>query len=379
MELLSTFGDVGGISSGVAGVPSPTKLMRPSGANYDAAGNLYIATRYDTGVATSGAILRSFDPKGALRWEQSCHVFSECWDVVPEGDRLVAYGFRSVFSKARKDPRGVWRQDAVTLDSINNPEDIRTAKPILHATSTMRKLDGIQYVFSWGSGGNSDVTVTQLGVKGKLGAVVANIGDAGMWAYDIDARGDLWNEADGGRSVVRRKHLSKATWGEPEKFALPLPLNEVQRMAYDTDHDVMYVTGYGPDAPKPNGEWGLIGRSLTKYEKFTSGKPTAAWSTTMELDDGRAPPKSMAWAGDYVFTAACLPSKGLRAQIYVYSARNGAFVGRITAPTEIADHAGWVDLIHGLRVRLDQDGVYLITQEENFHGKMLVHTWKPGK
>ncbi len=107
VPLMSTFGQRGGISAGTAGEPLPDKLMRPEGANRDAAGNLYVALRYDELSPTGGLILRSFDPAGKLRWEVACHVFSECLDAVPAADgSLTAYGFRSILKKAKDARRG---------------------------------------------------------------------------------------------------------------------------------------------------------------------------------------------------------------------------------------------------------------------------------
>lgn len=100
--------------------------MRPTGANRDAASNLYVALRYDELSPTGGFILRSFNPVGKLRREVACHWFSECMDVVPAADgSLTAYGFRSIFTKAKDARRGEWKLDAITLDSRNQPADLR--------------------------------------------------------------------------------------------------------------------------------------------------------------------------------------------------------------------------------------------------------------
>jgi len=47
-------------------------------------------------------------------------------DVVPAADgSLTAYGFRSIFTKAKDARRGEWKLDAITLDSRNQPADLR--------------------------------------------------------------------------------------------------------------------------------------------------------------------------------------------------------------------------------------------------------------
>lgn len=374
--LKGTFGQKGGISAGTPGVPAPDKLMRPAGANRDAVGNLYVGLRYDEKSPTGGCIIRSFDPIGKLRWEAACHVFSECWDVVPDRNgRLTAYGYRSIFSKPQAGARGNWKLHTITLDSRSQPGDARTARALEQATTTWRELDGKSYIFTWGSGGNSPVEVTRLEARGLLGQPVATIGKPGPWAFDVDESGSVWYD-ENHTTILRRRYLGNERWSEPERFPLPKPLIEVHRLVYDATHDVMYASGYTDAIPKPQGEWGLIGRALIRVEHFTK-QPALTWIRGLGVDDDNLPPKALCMAGDYLFTAACKPTAGLRGQIFVHRASDGGFVGRISAPKAIAQNTGWVDLSHGLRAR-EQDGVYYITQEDNLRGKVILHTWRPG-
>jgi hypothetical protein len=371
----STFGQVGGIRAGTPGVPASDKLMRPAGANRDAAGNLYVAMRYDELPPTGGCLLRSFDPTGKLRWELVCHVFSECMDVVPAKDgSLTAYGYRSIFTKAKGAPRGVWTLDAITLDSRNQLADPRYKQALLQATAAWRMVDRVSYLFTWGSGGNSPLEITRLAADGRLATHHQTIGAPGPWAWDVDETGAVWSE-DGNAMLRRRQPVGSTQWGKPERFPLPPPLTEVHRLAYDAPHDVMYASGYSTNTPKPSSEWGLIGRVLARIDRFTTA-PTVAWTSGVRVDDENLPPKAMCQAGDYIFTAACKPTGGLRGQIYVYRTSDGSFVGRISAPKAIAQNTGWIDLSHGLRAR-ESGGTYYITQEDNLRAKVILHIWKP--
>ncbi|MCL4788913.1 MAG: hypothetical protein KJ070_19315 [Verrucomicrobia bacterium] len=378
-----SFGQPGGIRAGTPGVPTHDKLMRPAGANFDAAGNLYIGMRYDEFSPSGGFILRCIGPDGSLRWEQACHLFSEVWDVVPGADgALTAYGFRNVFTKPARAPRGAWTLSAVTLDSLRQRDDLRYRPnrdgwpgAMLQATTAWRQIDGVGYIFSWGSGGNSSLEIVRLDADGRLGRHVQAIAKPGPWAYEVDARGDVW--FDEGHTVLLRQRHQGGRWGKPERFPLPAGIREVHRIAYDVERDRMYLSGYTDATPKPEGEWGLIGRALLRIDGFTTPQPRIAWTShDLRLDDGGLPPKAMAWAGDYLFTAACKPTADLRGQIYVYRADSGAFVGRISAPREIAEQTGWIDLSHGLRAR-ERDGVYYLAQEDNWHAKVILHIWKP--
>mgnify|MGYP005839903129 FL=1 len=383
-RLVGTFGQEGGIHAGTPGQPAPEKLMRPAGANLDAAGNLYVGLRYDEKTPSGGFILRCFDPAGKLKWEQACHLFSEVWDVT--GDRqgnLTAYGFRSIFTKRAGAPRGAWELSEVTLDSRRQVDDPRyrdsaTRWPwAMHqATTLMRELDGKRYLFTWGSGGNSPLEVFRLHADGYLAQHVLTQGGHGPWAFDVDERGGLWWDA--GHTTLWRRPYVAGAWGEPERHPLPPGMTEVHRIVYDAANDRLYASGYSEAIPKPAGEWGLVGRVMMRVDGYLTDKPKVVWtSSDLRLDDDGLPPKSMAWAGEYLFTAACKPTAGLRGQIYVYRVKDGTFVGRISAPREIAEQTGWVDLSHGLRARLLPDGRYAITQEDNWHAKVIVHLWKP--
>lgn len=373
--LRATFGQRNGLSAGTPGQHAPDKLMRPAGANRDAAGNLYVALRYDELTPTGGCILRSFDPAGKLRWEAACHVFSECLDVVPSADGvLTAYGFRSTFTKAKGAARGDWKLDAITLDSRNQPGDPRHKHALLQATTAWRRIDGVPYLFSWGSGGNSALEITRLDANGRLAAHHQTIGSAGPWAFEVDATGAVWTD-DNHVGLLRRRPAGGGRWSEPERFPLPAPLREVERVIYDAANDVMYASGYTDTIAKPSGEWGLIGRAVMRIDRFTT-KPTVAWTVGVRVDDDNLPPKAICQAGDFIFTAACKPTNGLRGQIYVYQASTGALLGRISAPKAIAQNTGWIDLSHGLRAR-ELGGTYYITQEDNLRAKVILHIWKP--
>jgi len=159
---------------------------------------------------------------------------------------------------------------------------------------------------------------------------------------------------------------------------MPEGLTQIERIKFDAARDRLYISGYGPAALKPNGEWGLMGRMVMRIDGFTKGTPKVAWTNAaLALDDENMPPKAMSWAGDYIFTAACKPTAGLRGQIYVYSVADGKLVGRISAPTEIAQQTGWVDLSQGILARNLPDGRYVICQEDKFHPKVVLHFWNP--
>ena len=226
--------------------------------------------------------------------------------------------------------------------------------------------------------------MTRLNDHGLLGKHVATLPPKdGVWAWEVDAEGHVWREADAGKKIVRHRFLGvqgdTPQWelDLPETWPLPEGMNEVCRLTYDTESDALYVSGYTRELPKPEGQWGLCGSALVRVDGWLKSQREPRWTAPLLLDDAGLPPKAISQAGDYIFAAACQPTAGLRGVIYVYSAKDGKLVGRISGAKEFTQRTGWVDLSHGLRARKLPDGRYCLTQEENFHGKVLVILWTP--
>ena len=115
---------------------------------------------------------------------------------------------------------------------------------------------------------------------------------------------------------------------------------------------------------------------LCCVDRWLRGKQTVRWTAPLLSDDAKLSRKAICHAEDYIF-AACQPTAGLLGVVYVYSAKDEKLVGRISSGKEYTQRTGWVDLNNGLRARQLPDGRYCLTQEENFHGKVLVILWTP--
>ena len=383
-KLLRTIGQEGGLSAGTPGERLPDKLFGPTGAGMDAEGNLYVGLSFDSHNPTGGCVIRSFDRSGKLRWECASYAFSVVYDAVPAAGGLEVIGPREIFFLPNDATPGAWTLRALTLDPATQPQDPRQAQMLLQATTAVRDLAGQRYLFTWGSGGNSPLEVTRLNDRGLLGRNIATLPPKhGVWAWEVDAEGHVWREADAGKQIVRHRFLGvqgdTPRWEleQPETWPLPEGINEVCRLAYDTESDVLYLSGYTIALPKLSGQWGLCGSALVRIDGWLKGKREQRWTAPLLLDDAKLPPKAISQAGDYLFAAACQPTAGLRGVIYVYSAKDGKLVGRISGAKEFTQRTGWVDLSHGLRARKLPDGRYCLTQEENFHGKVLVILWTP--
>ncbi len=383
-KLLRTFGQEGGLRAGTPGEPLPDKLFGPTGAGMDVEGNLYVGLSFDSQHPTGGCVIRSFDRSGKLRWECANYAFSVVCDALPAPGGLELFGPREIFFLPNNARPGAWTLRALTLDPATQQKDPRQAQMLLQATTAVRDLAGQRYLFTWGSGGNSPLEVTRLNDQGLLGRNVATLPPKdGVWAWEVDAEGHVWREADAGKMIVRHRFLGLRgdvpRWelDQPETWVAPEGVTEVCRLAYDTKSDALYLSGYTRELPKPEGQWGLSGNALVRVNGWLKGKQERGWTAPLLLDDAKLPPKAICQAGEYLFAAACQPTAGLRGVIYVYSAKDGKLVGRISGAKEFTQRTGWVDLSHGLRARQLPDGRYCLTQEENYHGKVLVILWMP--
>ena len=83
-RLLRTFGDYGGIRSGIPGQVVPTKLWGIRGVGFDAQTNIYVAQ------SEMGSVLRKFTPNGQLVWELYDHFFVDvaCADPQTDGNDI---------------------------------------------------------------------------------------------------------------------------------------------------------------------------------------------------------------------------------------------------------------------------------------------------
>jgi hypothetical protein len=85
--------------------------------------------------------------------------------------------------------------------------------------------------------------------------------------------------------------------------------------------------------------------------------------------------KAMSVAGDYLFITYMKPP-----QVLIFDARTGKPVATLTPGPEVGGpHVGWVDVPYGVKAFKRSNGEYLIFNEEDWRGKVLMYRWAPGK
>ncbi len=113
----------------------------------------------------------------------------------------------------------------------------------------------------------------------------------------------------------------------------------------------------------------LNSRALIRIDGFTT-KPTIAWTAGVRVEDDNLPPKAMAQAGEYIFTAACKPTAGVRGQIFVYRITDRSLLRLISAPRR--SRRAPARSISAMACAPDY-----LTHGDNLRAKVIIHRWKP--
>ncbi len=392
-RVMRTRGREGGLRAGVPGTIAPDKLYGLQGANFDAAGNLYVGLCIGPHQG-SGTCIRSFAPDGRLRWELYSLAFVDCFCVDPAGDGQVIYGPHEIMTfDADAPPGDHWAPIGISQDEIRYPDDRRSHGG---GGTILRRLAGrrLMALLPQMSGGprlyafeSPEAHIARPG-----GSFGRKDGRGYGWAWYVDARGDVWNGDP--RETPRRRTILRwrfAGWGEdgrptydrdaPDAWPWPEGFKAIKRVVYVPEGDTLYVSGY-TERVKPVG-WGYVGGVLARYDGWTTGKRRKRWQIVLPHDDRKkGPPKAIDVAGNHVFTVHCRPvtldGRHQRAHLCVaaFGADDGELAGRMWRPERFGP-VGIVDMTHGLSAYRRNDGVYMLLVEEVYRAKNLLYLWAP--
>ena len=135
-----TFGEEGGMFAGPhPGRVGPTRFAGPTGAGYDAKGNLYVSCN----VPRGGTVLRAFAPDKTMTWEALGLEFVDVADAAPGSNGRDVFTADDRFSYDPSGPSGKnWKWVAHTLDPFRSPDDLRLHFPGLQCGTSVRVLGG---------------------------------------------------------------------------------------------------------------------------------------------------------------------------------------------------------------------------------------------
>ena len=216
---------------------------------------------------------------------------------------------------------------------------------------------------------------------GYIAYPVGAVEQRGTWAWEVDAKGDVWH-GDPGDHTIKRYRFLKWDSGKPvlstekpDSWPEPPGYDKIQRIHYDVGSDTLYLGAFPTGVKDP--AWGQVGAVLDRYDGWTAGKRERRWRAELPRDDEKLFPKAMDITGDYAFMVQVKPTRGIYALLNVFSLTDGKVVGQIWPGDAVGGFSGWVDITHAIHAHKRQDGEYLILVEEDFRGKNILYRWRP--
>ena len=382
-KLVDRFGEEGGLYRNTPGEVAPKKLFALKGAGTDADGNIYVALSFGNGPS-GNLFLRSFSPKGELRWELFSAAFVDTFGFDPDEDGSVVYGRTCRFDlDLAKKPGAEATLRAVTVNHLAKPNDDQ----LKHGCSiVVRNLKGRRLLYTIGqyAGGYRLLT---FGDKGWTATEVDHVSAKDAWAWDVDPNGDIWH-GDAPNKTIRRypfkgwKDDGKPDydWKKPDSGQWPEDFQLIRRIMYIPATDSLYLCGYLKGEKVDS--WGVVGRTARRYDGWVAGKKNIRWTAALPTnprgnDDGKPlTPQAIAIAGDYLFVGMVKPDNG-KQYTHILDAKDGKYVGSLAPGPEVGGNAGWQDMPYAVQALKRKDGEYLVLVEEDYRGKVLLYRWQP--
>lgn len=423
-QQVGTLGVKGGIFARPAGRFGDRRFNRPAGVGADRAGNVYVASGGTTGGGST--VLECYAPGDTLRWRRLGLLFVDLPDADPRA------GVTDVFTKEEHftlggPGGGTYR--SYTVNPRKYPDD-----PRLHRDATtawVRVLSGQRFLFTTEMTAETlQVFRFQPGTDGETAIPCALFAkrhnddekhpyplhqpSKGEWLWTDrngdgaigvdefqtnggadshgimmpDEQGTIWQATDDTIRALPFQGLSAQgvpRWGyaKARTYAKPADLDEVRRLRYLPDRDVMLLGGNkGGDH---NQHWKPMGPVLCVYDGWSALKPTLRRSVVLPYDKGSrghesAEPISFDVAGDYVFVAY---TRGLKTNTFknafvkVLRLNDLSEVGDLSAEAALGE-TGLLDLVESVRALRRADGEYVIFLEDDYKAKSIVFRWRPG-
>lgn len=409
----ATFGQTGGINSGIMGEVAPLKLSEPMGVGIDNNGNIYVG---NNGVWQGGGRFEKYNSSGILQWRLNGLMFTDNGTVDPTSEiDFYSKEFHLQLNLNNTTPGSEWSLKGMTINRFAFPEDERISNSgsIFWTTTYVRNLFGKRFLYTSDMFGKrlavSKFNAPLYGETAMPSVYFAHNVGAGkefIWTdnnndklhqtneYDNnttsnfylfhivpDMSGNVWktNRENGiryfpiqGLDTHGNPNYSFAT---STMYANPVGIQDVVRLDYDTLTGDLYASGRASTSVPE--QWHLAGNTLAKYSNFLNN-PTALtiWSITLPYatTNPAADENVKAWCvvGDYIF---CILVK--YGKIIVREKSTGAIVAEIMPNTSTGTASGWADINGAIQAHKRPNGEYLIFAEENGYGKIMMYRWCP--
>lgn len=427
-RLARTFGQKGGIFSGVPGRFGDLRFNRPQAVGADARGNLYIVSNGQTGGG--GTVMESYTLAGRLNWRLLGLLFVDGGELDPADDTQLFTKEERLVISHQQPPGSNWSYAAFTVHPFKYPQDPRLH--IWSAGAWVRRLQGqrLQFVLDMNSE-RLQVYRFNAATDGEI-AIPAGLfsgrrlraangwppfqPEKGEWiwrdangngAFDageyftsggqdapayqgwwVDATGDVWQASE--TAGIRRfqfqgldaRGVPRWDFEQVSRFEHPRELRQVKRLRYDPATDVMYLGG--TTAEHKNQHWKPMGPVICRYDDWSRPTRRLRWQIVAPYALGSqghssCEPMGFDVAGDYLFLPYTGASKTLgfsTGHIEIFRAADGQRVGYLEPPPEIGE-IGLQDIRECLTARRRASGEYVLILEEDYKAKLVLYRWRP--
>jgi hypothetical protein len=388
-RLVKTFGDKGGIGSGTPGEVTPQKFWALTGCGTDNTGNIYVSL---STAELWESTIRCFTPEGTLKWEVMGLPGCSSSDFVPGTDGREIIGENGWYVMEYTKPAGKqWTLKAYTLNADKYPNDPRNTGGLWSAGVHVRKVKGI--LCAWMSDMNLNGAIQTFRFNSETDGYTAipsihvGSGIAFQPGYCVDDSGNIWHPEGGSISRLPLTGFDAKgdlVYGQKQNFPTPSgPVTGPQRLWYAMSEDVMYIGGYGPEAPADG--WGVC-PIVTRWDNWSKA-PAMKWkfvtpynNQTAGVTDKTILPSQMSVAGNKVFVGfGCWDDENgssnpamqdIGGNIRVYDATTGQLQGKLYGPNHMSS---WLDLnATAINAMQRSTGEYLVVREENWKNKQVL-------
>lgn len=406
--LKRTFGDYGGIGSGVPGQMTPTKLWGIRGIGVDAEDNLYVA------MHEMGSVLRKFTPEGKRVWELFDHFFVDVASADPTTDAGDVWGIQEHYQLDWSQPPGkeaTWV--GYSLDRVKYPNDPRGLSFVKqqgeHGLTSPQivTIEGKRFMFVGGMFASNFLNIFRYEGEMAIPSGLIMQWERGLYRTDLkwppqrpqgtfiwrDTNGDgdyqpeeyfantehvtpgpFWVDRQGhiwmARGLYRFDCQGLDTQGNPiyqaDKVTVldrPQGVTKPGRVVYLEDSDTLVVADEGNDM-----------RHISRV--FICKGYKAGNRETVSFVPGAGPEAGcVAVVGDYIFTGGWKE----RGRIWVNRLSDGQELGVFDPGPTVGgvENTGWIDIFTGITAHKRRDGEYLIFVEDDGRAKVLVYRWRP--
>jgi len=401
--LVETFGQKGGIGSGIPGQVKPDKFSGIVFAGTDSLDNLYVITDLE------GAIIRRFDKDRNLLWQKYGLAFVDMADADPHNENDI-YSSEERYSMDYSKEKGQEQTlAACTMDPYKYPQDARFVTS-LDGGVWIRWINGKKFMFVGNMYGDfiyiyrfNEATDGEIAIP--CGAIMNHaefcMSVNGEWPPNQPKMGSfIWRDKNGNgkydadeyESIPDKIYLANVDdVGNVNKGGLnyfecqgldnignpvysfkkivtsdaPVPFSNVKKTVYDNKRDAMYITGDKSDLSNSNN----VGPVFAVYPNWSKGNRTAAWVKGYNSVYG-----AFAAKGDYLFAA--YTQNMSNSSIDVFSSKDGSKVGNMAAPAAMLPF-GWIDIPWGSIAEQRSNGEYLVFEEDDLNAKTVLYRWNP--